>query len=130
MRISKLRIENYRAFEDETIDFGQFTCLVGMNGAGKSTVLNALNTLFQEKGGATDPARLAEEDFHKRNVDRRIAITATFVDVPPDAAEELKGRAASCVSDCRRGRCRCRRSTSGFAAGRQSLRSLLQSCFC
>ncbi|TGY33965.1 ATP-dependent nuclease [Stenotrophomonas maltophilia] len=90
MRISTLRIENYRAFEDETIDFGQFTCLVGMNGAGKSTVLNALNTLFQEKGGATDPARLAEEDFHKRNVDRRIAITATFVDLPPEAVEELK----------------------------------------
>ena len=74
MRISKLRIENYRAFEDETIDFGQFTCLVGMNGAGKSTVLNALNTLFQEKGGgngsgALSGRRLSQEKRRSKNCD-------------------------------------------------------------
>lgn len=90
MRISSLRIENYRAFEDAAIDLDTYTCLVGMNGAGKSTVLNALNTFFQERSGSTDPIRLGEEDFHRRDVTRRIAITATFVELPRDALQEFQ----------------------------------------
>lgn len=90
MRIGQLRIQNFRAFDDATIDFDGFTCLVGMNGAGKSTVLNALNVFFQEKGGATDAARLSEEDFHGRDTSRPVVITATFVDLPPEALEEFQ----------------------------------------
>ena len=36
MKLSKLRIENFRSFKDETIDFDYYTCLVGANGTGKS----------------------------------------------------------------------------------------------
>jgi predicted ATP-dependent endonuclease of OLD family len=45
MKISRLRIKNFRSFEDQTIDFGEYSCFVGPNGSGKSTVLNALNIL-------------------------------------------------------------------------------------
>ncbi|WP_443197812.1 AAA family ATPase, partial [Pseudoalteromonas sp. GABNS16H] len=37
MNISSIRIENFRAFKDETVEFGNYSCFVGPNGAGKST---------------------------------------------------------------------------------------------
>ena len=43
MKLTTLRIENFRSFKDETIHFDDYTCLVGPNGAGKSTVLTALS---------------------------------------------------------------------------------------
>jgi putative ATP-dependent endonuclease of OLD family len=46
MRIDSLRIQNFRAFKDQTISVGPYTCLVGPNGGGKSTVLTALNLIF------------------------------------------------------------------------------------
>lgn len=44
--IESVRIENFRSFKDETINFGTYTCFVGSNGSGKSTVLNALNVFL------------------------------------------------------------------------------------
>ncbi len=90
MRIVKVRIENYRAFEDETVTLSDLTCLVGMNGAGKSTFLNALNLFFQDRSGATDPTRLTEEDFHKKDTTRRISVTVTFGNLSSTALEELR----------------------------------------
>jgi len=48
MKISSVRIENFRSFEDETIPLNSYACLVGPNGAGKSTVLTALNRLLKK----------------------------------------------------------------------------------
>ena len=52
MRISSIRIENFRSFEDETLPLNNYACLVGPNGAGKSTVLTALNVIFRRTRGA------------------------------------------------------------------------------
>lgn len=53
LRIDSLEIENFRAFENLRIDFtgeselsGNWTCVAGVNGAGKSTVLQALALLM------------------------------------------------------------------------------------
>jgi putative ATP-dependent endonuclease of the OLD family len=91
MRIKALRIQNFRSFEDETIDFGPYSCFVGPNGAGKSTVLVALNTFFRETTNPTDVTLLREEDFHLRDTSKPIVITVTFCDLPPDAKEDLRG---------------------------------------
>jgi hypothetical protein len=46
VRIRSLRMENFRGFEDETIDLDRpLTVLVGGNGAGKSSVLDAVAIL-------------------------------------------------------------------------------------
>jgi putative ATP-dependent endonuclease of the OLD family len=61
--------------------FGDYSCLVGPGGAGKSTVLNALRVFFRDTTGSpTDLLILHEEDFHKRDTTRDVRITLTFSD--------------------------------------------------
>jgi len=91
MILSELTIENFRAFEKETVHFNDYTCLVGPNGSGKSTVLMALNVFFREnEATVTDVCTLGEEDFHHKNTKKPIKITVTFEDLPPAAQEEFK----------------------------------------
>ncbi len=90
MRIESVRIQNFRSFSDETIDFNPYTCLLGENGAGKSNVLHALNLLFRDPqypGG--DPATLREEDFHNKNTDEPVQITVRFGDLSQDAQDDF-----------------------------------------
>lgn len=76
MKIESVRIENFRSFKDETIYFDDYTCFVGANGCGKSTILNALNIFFrQDKDCTTDLSKLSVEDFHHKNVGDPIKIT-------------------------------------------------------
>ena len=90
MKIAHLRIQNFRSFEDETIDFDHYSCFVGPNGSGKSTVLNALNILFRNTQAASSVINLDEEDFHLRNINEPIIITATFTDLTDEAKNDLK----------------------------------------
>ncbi len=86
MRIKKIRIKNFRSFSDCEVEFENYTSLVGANGAGKSTVLYALNIFFQETDSATtNLSNLDEEDFHARNTKEPIEITVTFGDLSEDA---------------------------------------------
>ena len=89
MKIKKLRIENFRSFQDETIHLNKYACFVGPNGAGKSTVLSALNVFFQERASATDTTRLIDEDYFCKDTSRPIRITVTFDDLQPQVREEL-----------------------------------------
>lgn len=45
--IKSVHIENFKSLASVRFGLGHFTCLVGMNGAGKSTVLQALDFLSQ-----------------------------------------------------------------------------------
>ncbi len=45
--IKSVRVVNFKSLATVTIPLGRFNCLVGMNGAGKSTVLQALDFLSQ-----------------------------------------------------------------------------------
>src|SRR2546421_9820157 len=42
-----LRLQNYKCFEDQSLEFGFLTLLSGLNGSGKSAVLQALLLLRQ-----------------------------------------------------------------------------------
>jgi predicted ATPase len=82
MKIESVRIENFRGFRDETVCLSDYTCLVGANGAGKSTILTALNVFFRQyKDSKTDLSKLSADDFHHKNVKDPIKITVTFCDV-------------------------------------------------
>ncbi|MEC4684979.1 MAG: ATP-binding protein [Nitrospirota bacterium] len=90
MKIESVRIKNFRSFKDETIKFDNYTCFVGANGSGKSTVLNALNVFFRQyKDSKTNLSKLTSEDFHHRNTEEPVKITVTFTELSDAAKAEL-----------------------------------------
>ena len=120
MKIVTVRIQNFRGFKDETIEFNDYTCFVGHNGSGKSTVLAALNVFFRQyKDSRTDLSRLTVDDFHHKNVDEPIQITVTFTGLSPEAVADLAGyeREADCVE---RGKVRSTDPTCGSKTIRKS----------
>lgn len=91
MKISSIRIENFRSFKDQTIPVDDYSCCVGPNGAGKSTVLCALYIFFQNSTSSTPNAKeLEEEDFHNKQTHLPIRITVTFKDFTDEARGALK----------------------------------------
>lgn len=90
MKLASLRLENFRAFEDETVNFNDYTCLVGPNGGGKSTILTALNVIFRYTADSTtNVTALDLEDFHHKNTDKPVTITATFTDLSAEAQQDF-----------------------------------------
>ncbi len=91
MKLTELKIENFRSFKNETIRFDDYTCLVGPNGSGKSGVLMALNVFFRNKDSTVTPVvDLTREDFHHGNISKPIRITLTFEELSEEAQEEFK----------------------------------------
>ena len=89
MRLESLRIENFRCFSDETISFQTHVAFLGENGAGKSSILAALNVLFRNAAAATDVVSLSREDFHHQNTEKPVVITATFTDLTPECVQDF-----------------------------------------
>lgn len=90
MKIESVRIENFRSFKDETIALDDYSCFVGANGAGKSTILAALNVFFRQyKDSKTDLSKLSADDFHHRDVTTPIRITVTFSNLSEQAEKDL-----------------------------------------
>jgi len=85
MKLTEVRIQNFRSFKDETIPLDDYTCLVGPNGTGKSAVLMALNVFFRNDDSTVLPvSNLTKEDFHHENVREPVRITLTFEDLPSE----------------------------------------------
>ena len=85
MKLTEVRIQNFRSFKDETILLDDYTCLVGPNGTGKSAVLMALNVFFRNNDSTvTNVLDLTKEDFHHENVQEPVRITLTFEDLPSE----------------------------------------------
>jgi predicted ATPase len=51
MRIKGLQANNFKSLVDFELDLAKFTCLIGLNGAGKSTVLQLIDFLAQQARG-------------------------------------------------------------------------------
>lgn len=89
MKIKRIRIRNFRAFEDESFSVDSYSCFIGGNGAGKSTVLSALNVFFRETANSTPVDYLVAEDFHNKNTEQRIQIEVVFDNLGGGAVEAL-----------------------------------------
>ncbi len=90
MKLRNLRIQHFRAIDDLTVEFDGYTCLVGANGAGKSTVLTALNILFRSPDPSLEGAHLTREDYRNQDTSKPVVITATFVDLTPEAQSDFE----------------------------------------
>ena len=82
MRIKSMRVENFRSIRGATLEFDGLTALVGANGAGKSTFLQAL-LVFQGR------QKVAAEDFYGRNTGENVEIAVTFTGLPDAAAKKF-----------------------------------------
>lgn len=91
MKIKSISIKNFRIFSEVSVLFEEYAALVGENGAGKSTILAALNVFFRETQDSTiDLIALGEEDFHNKDTTKDIEITVTFDDLSDDAKKDFK----------------------------------------
>lgn len=56
VRVEELRLKNFRAFENARLRFSDLTFLVGRNGAGKSSLLDAIDLLREAVSGSLETA--------------------------------------------------------------------------
>lgn len=84
MYISSLRVRNFRSIRDESLLCDRLTALVGANGAGKSSFLQALYHFYHP--GTT----YTVEDFYNQDTSNEIVITVTFAGLNDEETELFK----------------------------------------
>jgi energy-coupling factor transporter ATP-binding protein EcfA2 len=57
-RVARVRIKGFKSIADQTIDLGRLNVFIGENGAGKSTVLEAMGLLGAASSGRVDAGEL------------------------------------------------------------------------
>lgn len=81
--IKSIYIDNFKSLVDFEMTLAAFTCLVGLNGAGKSTVLQALDFISQQMRGNLEewlderqwqPADIGSKLTAKKNIDISLEI--------------------------------------------------------
>lgn len=84
MRVKKLHVVRFRSIFDETLECEALTVLIGRNGAGKSTFLQALRLYL-------DPsASIVVDDYYDRDDKNEIIIEVTFADFTSSEESEFK----------------------------------------
>lgn len=86
MNLRKLYINNFRSCKDVTIDIGSMQSLVGSNNSGKSTILRALDFLFNPSVSKVD-----QETFWNGDTSQKIWIEAVFDHLSADEIQSLQG---------------------------------------
>ena len=83
MRICKVEIDNFKSLLDFEMEIPKFTCLIGLNGSGKSTVLQAMDFVsYLVRGNVKDwlsqrrwkPSELKSKLSRKVNIEFSIAL--------------------------------------------------------
>lgn len=84
MKLTWLRIQNFRSCRDVTINVNNMHALVGANNAGKSTILRALDFFFNPSTRQID-----EEVFWNKDTSLKIRVEGLFADLRPYEREPL-----------------------------------------
>ncbi|MBC8198606.1 MAG: AAA family ATPase [Desulfobacteraceae bacterium] len=82
MKLKSVHIKNYRSCKDVPIEIGSMQALVGANNAGKSSIIRALDFLFNPSTTKVD-----KETFWNCDVELQIWVEALF-DELSDAEKE------------------------------------------
>lgn len=78
MKLKKVQIQNFRCYEDITIEFDALTTIIGKNDIGKSSILEALEIFFNNETVKIDPT---DVNIHSDG-NRVVSITCDFVGLP------------------------------------------------
>lgn len=81
IRLERLHLENYRGFTNSIISFGEhLTCIAGVNGAGKSSVLRALSKVLESLYTSfPEEPFLRPSDFNKKVKNGEMKIAVDFL---------------------------------------------------
>lgn len=83
MLIKSVEVKNFRSIREQRLDCDNLTSLVGRNGSGKSSFLNAIETLYDIA------APVSQEDFFNRDMNFPIEIRVTYGELRDDEKEEF-----------------------------------------
>jgi len=86
MQLLRAKICNFRSLRDVTVDFGLHTAFIGGNGAGKSSILRALEKFYGSSG------KLEPDDFYGRDVGLPVEIELTFGNLTQEEVETFQTR--------------------------------------
>lgn len=86
MILKRAHIKNFRSIRDCEIEFGDHTSIVGANGAGKSTILRAIDRFYSQS------STLSLDDFFGGSTSQPIEIELTFTELNEDETEQFASR--------------------------------------
>ncbi len=86
MQLVHARIRNFRSLRDVAVEFGAHTALIGGNGAGKSSILKAIERFY------STARQLDADDFFGRDQSQPIEIELTFGDLTEQELEIFESR--------------------------------------
>lgn len=84
MKIRTITVRNFKSLVDFRLDLAKFTCLIGLNSAGKSTLLQFVDFLAQQVRGdieawlserSWDPKEMKSQLSRKKNIEFTIHLT-------------------------------------------------------
>ena len=101
--ITRLYLENFRAFEKLDIPFSKINCFFGPNNSGKSAIISAINVLAQTLDSADRDVPLLlngkfeelgtyRDTVYENDLNRKIKIGLEFIDTELDSDETLSVR--------------------------------------
>lgn len=86
MRLAHVRVANFRSLRDVSIEIGAHTALIGGNGAGKSSILKAIDKFYSTSKS------LDADDFYGRDQSNPVEIELTFDQLSPAAVDHFGDR--------------------------------------
>lgn len=86
MQLERARIKNFRSIRDVEVTFGAHTAFIGGNGAGKSSILKAIEK-FYSTSKSCEP-----DDYFERNQNNTIEIELTFHRLTTQETNAFQGR--------------------------------------
>lgn len=84
MRLSYVKIQNFKSCRNVELEIGGLHALVGSNNAGKSNILHALDFLFNPS-----VKKLSEDSFWNKRTDLGIRVEAVFTDLDEHEKQKL-----------------------------------------
>lgn len=86
MQLSRARIQNFRSLRDITVEFGPHTAFVGGNGAGKSSILKAIEKFY------STAKSLDSDDYFGRDQSEPVTVELTFSQLSAEEAAHFEDR--------------------------------------